>query len=231
MAELGERYPRLTLLTRAAPPVAVHDGVVIKAVLFDFAGTLFGRPSSPWLDPPLAALLRSPAPFVARMTPAERAGWEVRDLSVEANHAAYSCLFRLAGLPLSDEVFARLHDPACWLPYPDTSAALERVRPLRVGVLSNITWDIRAVFARESFVVDAFALSFELGACKPSAEVFLAACVELGIAPQECLMVGDDPVADGGAAEAGLRFASVATGPVGVRPPVLLAALARHGIR
>jgi len=204
---------------------------VIKAVLFDFAGTLFGRPSAPWLDPSLAAVLRSPGPFVARMTPAERAGWETRDLSAEANRAAYSCLFRLAGLSLSDEVFARLHDPACWLPYPDTSAALQRVRPLRIGVLSNISWDIRSVFAREAFAVDAFALSFELGVCKPSAQIFRTACRQLGIAPRECLMVGDDPVTDGGAADAGLRFALVATGPVGVRPPVLLEALARNGIR
>jgi hypothetical protein len=44
------------------------------------------------------------------------------------------------------------------------------------------------------------------------------------------LYVGDDPVADGAAVAAGLRFAQIATAPVGRREPVLLEALASHGI-
>ncbi|MEU0879090.1 HAD-IA family hydrolase [Lentzea sp. NPDC005914] len=203
---------------------------MIKAVLFDFAGTLFGRPTYRWLSPPHLSVLRAPAPYVARMNAAERAVWEARDLTPLANRSAYWTLFRLAGLTMPDSLFQRLHDPAFWLPYSDAATALRVVRPLKVGVLSNISWDIRSVFSRESLAVDAFALSFEIGVSKPSARAFEAACVRLDVAPSECLYVGDDPVADGAAVAAGLRFAQIATAPVGRREPVLLEALASHGI-
>lgn len=203
---------------------------MIKAVLFDFAGTLFGRPTYRWLSPPHLSVLRSPAPYVARMNAAERAVWAARDLTPLANRSAYWTLFRLAGLSMPDDLFQRLHNPAFWLPYPDTAEALSVARPLKVGVLSNISWDIRSVFARESLSVDAFALSFEIGVSKPSARAFEAACVRLDVAPSECLYVGDDPVSDGAAVSAGLRFAQISTAPVGRREPVLLAALAAHGI-
>ncbi|MDX8035156.1 HAD-IA family hydrolase [Lentzea sp. BCCO 10_0856] len=203
---------------------------MIKAVLFDFAGTLFGRPTYRWLSPPHLTVLRAPAPFIARMNAAERAVWDARDLTPLANRSAYLTLFRLAGLTMTDDLFQRLHNPAFWLPYSDTAAALSRVRPLKVGVLSNISWDIRRVFARESLSVDGFALSFEIGVSKPSARAFEAACVRLDVAPSECLYVGDDPVSDGAAVSAGLRFAQISTAPVGRREPVLLEALAAHGI-
>jgi len=203
---------------------------VIKAVLFDFAGTLFGRPTYQWLSPRHLTVLRAPAPFVARMNAAERAVWDARDLTPLANRSAHWTLFRLAGLTMTDELFQRLHNPAFWLPYTDTAAALNVVKPLKVGVLSNISWDIRRVFARESLSVDAFALSYEIGVSKPSARAFDAACVRLDVDPSECLYVGDDPVADGAAVAAGLRFAQISTAPVGRREPVLLDALASHGI-
>ncbi|MEV6241078.1 HAD-IA family hydrolase [Lentzea sp. NPDC051838] len=203
---------------------------MIKAVLFDFAGTLFGRPTTRWLSPPHLSVLRAPAPYVARMNAAERAVWDARDLTPLANRSAYWTLFRLAGLTMPDSLFQRLHDPAYWLPYPDAASALAVARPLKVGVLSNISWDIRSVFSRESLSVDAFALSFEIGVSKPSARAFEAACVRLDVAPSECLYVGDDPVSDGAAVSAGLQFAQIATAPVGRREPVLLEALARHGI-
>jgi FMN phosphatase YigB (HAD superfamily) len=203
---------------------------VIKAVLFDFAGTLFGRPTHRWLSPQHLSVLRAPAPFVARMNAAERAVWDARDLTALANRSAHWTLFRLAGLTMTDDLFQRLHNPAFWLPYSDTAEALTAVKPLKVGVLSNISWDIRRVFARESLSVDAFALSYEIGVSKPSARAFEAACVRLDVEPSECLYVGDDPVADGAAVAAGLRFAPISTAPVGRREPVLLDALASHGI-
>ncbi|MFI6096632.1 HAD family hydrolase [Lentzea sp. NPDC051213] len=203
---------------------------MIKAVLFDFAGTLFGRPTYRWLSPPHLSVLRAPAPFVARMNAAERAVWDARDLTVLASRSAYWTLFRLAGLSMPDDLFQRLNNPAFWLPYPDAAPALAAARPLKVGVLSNISWDIRSVFSRESLAVDAFALSFEIGVSKPSVRAFQAACVRLDVEPAECLYLGDDPVADGAAVAAGLRFQLVSTAPVGRREPVLVEALARHGI-
>ncbi|MFD9700003.1 HAD family hydrolase [Lentzea sp. NPDC059081] len=203
---------------------------MIKAVVFDFAGTLFGRPTYRWLTPEHLAVLRAPAPYIARMNAAERAVWAARDLTALANRSAYLTLFRLAGLSMTNDLFQRLHNPAFWLPYADTADALSVVRPLKVGVLSNISWDIRPVFARESLVVDAFALSFEIAFSKPSVRAFEAACVRLDVEPAECLYVGDDPVSDGAAVAAGLTFAQISTAPVGRREPVLLEALASHGI-
>ncbi|SDO01390.1 HAD family hydrolase [Lentzea jiangxiensis] len=203
---------------------------MIKAVLFDFAGTLFGRPAHQWFSPRHLSVLRAPAPYVARMNAAERAVWNARDLTALADRSAHRTLFRLAGLSLTEDLFQRLRNPAFWLPYPDTAAALSVVRPLKVGVLSNISWNIRGVFARERLSVDAFALSYEIGFSKPSPRAFDAACVRLDVDPSECVYVGNDPVADGAAAVAGLRFARVSTAPVGRREPVLLEALASHGI-
>ncbi|MFD4671662.1 HAD family hydrolase [Lentzea sp. NPDC058450] len=203
---------------------------MIKAVLFDFAGTLFGRPTHPWLSARHLQVLRAPAPFVARMNAAERAVWDARDLTALANRSAYWNLFRLAGLTMTDDIFQRLHNPAFWLPYADTKAALDVARPLKVGVLSNVSWNIRTLFRREQLDVDAFLLSYEIGVSKPSARAFEAACVRFDVSPEECLFVGDDPVSDGAATKAGLNFAQITTAPVGRREPVLLEALAKHGI-
>ncbi|MCX4804738.1 HAD family hydrolase [Streptomyces sp. NBC_01214] len=221
----------------------------MRGVLFDFSGTLFGRlPGHDWLfestGGPIPAVdqnlraqivhtLRHPDVVVARMNTAQRADWAARDLSAAANHRAYEALFRLAGLTDAEvlaSVFRRLNDPGSWFPYADTRPALQRLKVagVRVGVLSNIAWDIRTAFARHGLdpFVDMFVLSCEEGRCKPDPGMFTDACERLGASPAQCLLVGDDPVTDGGATAAGLGYAHVATGPVGVRPPVLLDALA-----
>ncbi|MEU9139951.1 HAD-IA family hydrolase [Streptomyces sp. NPDC048404] len=221
------------------------------AVLFDFSGTLFGRASGhEWLfrkdgaggvDERLrrtvVGALRSPEQYVASMSSQERDDWLHRDVSHERNRRAYQALFRIAGLR-DEQVFAmifdRLQDARYWLPYDDTSPVLNRLRRagVPVGVLSNITWDIREAFVQEGLdsLVGSYVLSYEVGRCKPDPEIFQVACARLGVPPERCLLVGDDAVSDGGAVPAGLGFAQVVTGPVGVRPSVLLPALTAHGL-
>ncbi|MFI9827709.1 HAD family hydrolase [Streptomyces sp. NPDC051913] len=219
----------------------------LRAVVFDFSGTLFGRLSGhDWLfdtqDRPAEEeraravhALRHPAEFVDRMTPAQLRDWADRDLSPEANHRAYGTLFRLAGLGEADfaRIYGRLSTPSNWHPYEDTLPALERLARAgaRVAVLSNISWDIREAFIRHGSdrYVAQYVLSYEEGRAKPDLELFRVAARRLGVAPEECLMVGDDPVCDGAAPRVGMAFAKVATGPVGTRGPVLLGALARYG--
>ncbi|MEV3911918.1 HAD family hydrolase [Streptomyces canus] len=218
------------------------------AVLFDFSGTLFGRADGyAWLFPEgetdesiqraVVDALRFPGRQLGSMTGAERECWEFRDLSDEANRQAYRALFRIAGLEceaLFDTVFDRLTDERHWAAYADTRPTLEHLSRagLPVGVLSNITWDIRRAFGREELtpLVDDFVLSYEVGCCKPEPDIFRTACERLAVPPKRCLLLGDDEVTDGGAVRAGLGFAHVATGPVGRRPPVLMAALAQHGL-
>lgn len=58
-------------------------------------------------------------------------------------------------------------------------------------------------------------LSCELGAVKPDPSIFLAACEAVGTAPEETLMVGDHPQADGGASAAGLQTLVLPMTPAG----------------
>ncbi|WP_404830768.1 HAD family hydrolase [Streptomyces albidocamelliae] len=77
--------------------------------------------------------------------------------------------------------------------------------PVAVG--SNIGWDMRRVFRDHGVddLVDAFFLSFECGVKKPDPRIFQMACDKLGVAPGDALMVGDEPLADAGAAMLGCR--------------------------
>jgi FMN phosphatase YigB (HAD superfamily) len=87
-----------------------------------------------------------------------------------------------------------------------------------VAVVSNVGFDVRPV-ARALGVdrhVSAYALSYEIGRCKPDPAIFRQACGMLGVAPEEALMVGDTP-ADAAAVAAGLRAYLVPTAPPGAR--------------
>ncbi|WP_037605175.1 HAD family hydrolase [Streptacidiphilus rugosus] len=218
---------------------------MIKAVMFDFSGTLFRiEPVGEWwqatvdalgLDVPeaeaaacvdrlsaLGALPGSPYGVV----PQELAGlWRERDLDMVRHRAAYTGLTRAAELPdprLVDALYERHLAPAAWRPYPDTAATLAelRRRGLPVAVVSNIGWDLRPVFRHHGVdeLVDAYVLSFEQGVQKPDAAIFETACRELGHHPSDVLMVGDDLTADAGATALGCAFHPVDHRPVDERP-------------
>jgi putative hydrolase of the HAD superfamily len=115
-----------------------------------------------------------------------------------------------ARVPGIDRVlYERVMDPAGWVPYPDTEPTLRalRERGVPVGIVSNTAHDLRPYFAAKDLdrYVDAYALSYEIGAQKPDQRVFATACAMLGSRPAETLMVGDDPVSDAGAGRAGLQ--------------------------
>ncbi|MEO3762426.1 HAD-IA family hydrolase [Streptomyces sp. B8F3] len=218
-----------------------------KAVLFDFSGTLFRvEPAVRWLRAVLdAAGIAAGDAAIARYAAAlERAGalpgggfpervpellaeaWRTRDRSTERHRAAYTGLARLVPLPWPDEVYDALYDrhmtPAAWEPYPDATAVLceLRERRMRVGVVSNIGWDLRPVFRAHGLdaYVDAYTLSYEHGVQKPDARLFRAACEAVGRAPEDVLMVGDDRRADGGATALGCGYLPVDHLPAGERP-------------
>ncbi|SFF27642.1 HAD family hydrolase [Streptomyces mirabilis] len=48
-------------------------------------------------------------------------------------------------------------------------------------------------------------ISYEQGREKPDPQLFLKACADPGADPRATLMVGDNPIRDGGAAACGLR--------------------------
>ncbi|MFD9390098.1 HAD family hydrolase [Streptomyces sp. NPDC060000] len=225
----------------------------MTAVLFDFSGTLFRIESAEsWLRAVLEAagspLPQSELVEKARALetagalpggaapvrlPAEVAGlWRVRDESAELHRAAYTGLSRQVTLPdpaLHDALYERHRMPAAWAPYPDALPVLSglRERGCRIGVISNIGWDLRPVFREHGLhrYVDAYVLSYEHGIQKPDPRLFTLACERLDADPGTTLMVGDDRRADGGAAALGCAVHFVDHLPAPERPDALRAVL------
>ncbi|MFF8987422.1 HAD family hydrolase [Streptomyces globisporus] len=220
--------------------------MVIKGVLFDFSGTLFRiEPVRDWLAavlreegvdvPPedfepyvtglaeAGALPGGPPPL---RVPERLAGAMARrDLTPALHRQAYTGLARTVALPdpgLYDALYARHMRPEAWQAYPDAAEVLEELRRagIAVGVVSNIGWDPRPVFRAHGLddLVDAYALSFEHGFQKPAAELFRIACTMIGRDPADVVMVGDDRIADGGAAALGCEVRFVDHLPVPERP-------------
>ena len=193
----------------------------IRAVLFDWGDTLFASPHAPTVILETAraggvAMSAADATalwdelWAAGKTPEEHA--KGRDLGRDAHRRVWTELFGRANtrVPGVDRaLYDRVMDPARWIPYPDTEPTLRalRQRGTKIGIVSNHAYDLRPFFAAKGLdrYVDAYALSYELGAPKPDPLIFHAACRMLATAPSETLMVGDDPVSDAGAGAAGLE--------------------------
>ncbi|MFF6807018.1 HAD-IA family hydrolase [Streptomyces sp. NPDC012616] len=218
----------------------------MTTVLFDFSGTLFRIESTErWLravldaagialtEPELAETARAleaagalPGGATPVRLPEEIAGvWRVRDQSAELHRAAYTGLSRQVPLPdpaLHDALYDRHRTPAAWSPYPDAREVLSglRERGSRIGVVSNIGWDLRPVFRAHGLdrYVDAYVLSYEHGVQKPDRRLFKVACEALDADPRDTLMVGDDRRADGGAAALGCAVHFVDHLPAAERP-------------
>ncbi|MER5612425.1 HAD-IA family hydrolase [Streptomyces sp. NPDC002215] len=218
----------------------------IKGVLFDFSGTLFRIESvRSWLRAVLAeqgvtvgeadferyageleaagALPGGPPP---RHVPARlAAAYATRDESAEIHREAYTGLARQVALPdpgLYDALYERHRTPAAWEPYPDAAEVLGALHDsgIRIGVVSNIGWDLRPIFRAHGLdpLIDTYVLSYEHGVQKPDSRLFHIACTNLGLDPADVVMVGDDRNADGGAAALGCDVRFVRHLPVAERP-------------
>jgi putative hydrolase of the HAD superfamily len=226
----------------------------MTAVLFDFSGTLFRIESTDsWLRAVLdeAGLPLTEAESTRAARELENVGalpggvaprvpmpdqlaalWAIRDESAELHRAAYTGLSRLVALPdpaLHDALYDRHMLPAAWQPYPDAAEVLHtlRERGIKVGVVSNIGWDLRPVFRAHGLdpYVDVYVLSYEHGIQKPDPRLFKTACTALGVEPRDVLMVGDDRRADGGAAALGCAVHFVDHLPAAQRPDALRSVL------
>jgi HAD superfamily hydrolase (TIGR01509 family) len=206
-----------------------HPPRQVDAVLFDFHGTLaqvedpvawvlaaamacgreLERAKATVLADRLVMAGRAGGPLPHRVPPHLAEHWAERDLYAHAHRAAYTGLAATVTTDvegLADALYDRLLGPDGWLPYADAEATLRSLHGsgVKVGVVSNIGFDIRPHFAAWGFgaLVDAFALSFEVGRTKPDPAIFLRACGMLGVDPENTLMVGDSQ-ADAGAVQAG----------------------------
>jgi HAD superfamily hydrolase (TIGR01509 family) len=227
--------------------------VAINAVLFDFSGTLFRLEQNAfWLDgladadgtaldveaqTELMRRMTAPVGQVVELDEEHQHAWHQRDRDPELHRKVYLEVLRRSGVPRPEQaeaLYQRLITPGEWTPYPDTEAALKAVsgQGRKVGVLSNIAFDIRPAFSQRGWdaYVDEFILSFEVGAIKPELEIFRTALDRLGVRAEETLMVGDSEEADGGARALGCEFALVDPLPTTERPDALLGALRAHGL-
>ncbi|MEB3369368.1 HAD family hydrolase [Saccharopolyspora mangrovi] len=221
--------------------------MTLRAVIFDFSGTLFRLEENPSWYADLTDSGGSPfdlsaqAEIMRRMTaPTGQIvelgdeyleAWEKRDLDPALHRKVYVEVLRSSGVPdpQADGLYARLIDPDQWTPYPDTAEVLRRLseQGVKVGVISNIAFDIRPAFDRLDISkhVDEFLLSYLEEVIKPDPKIFLRACERLGVAPEEALMVGDSEEADGGAAAVGCQVAIVDPAPTSERPRGLIDAV------
>ncbi len=217
-----------------------------RAVLFDYSGTLFRlEEDDSWfsgmevderavdghLQAELMRRLTQPTGRSVDMDEQAYRAWVNRDLAPHLHREAYLHVLRESGLAdhHAEALYDRVIAPSSWTPYPDTAQVLAALhgKGMKTAVVSNIAFDVRPAFVAigADRNVDEFVLSFEVGAIKPSAEIFLTALSRLGVDPEHALMVGDSEEADGAATEVGCRFALVDPLPTAQRPGGLIAAL------
>ena len=210
--------------------------VSVRAVLLDFAGTLLvpvparrwaasvlGEDVDPALVERLVAAGRAGGPEPDDVPPHLTHDYARRDVSAELHRAVYTQL--LARVDEVDaDTAAALYDASCtaagWEPYPDTRAVLAalRERGVAVVVVSNVGFDLRVLFDQHGLadLVDVFVQSYELGVMKPDAAIFASALEAAGVLADQALMVGDNPRADGAAADVGIRTLLLPYSPPGV---------------
>lgn len=233
------------------PGPAYREVVTLRAVLFDFSGTLFRlEEDDSWLTEitgpdgnPLdvdgrAELLRrmtTPSGEVVRLAEEYQHAWANRDLDPELHRKVYLEVLRSSGVQRRNEaesLYQRLIDPFSWIPYRDTDEVLRNLRAegVATAVISNIAFDIRPAFDRHGLteLVDEVLMSYTEGVVKPDPKIFLRACERLGVEPGDALMVGDSSEADGAATEVGCKVAIVDPLPTAQRPDALLSAVAAH---
>ncbi|MEV0697382.1 HAD-IA family hydrolase [Saccharopolyspora sp. NPDC050389] len=219
-----------------------------RAVLFDFSGTLFRlEEDESWfadladadgarldLEAQAEVMRRMTAPVgqIVQLGPEFQDAWENRDLDPALHRKVYLEVLRSSGVldGQAEGLYERLIDTDFWTPYPDTVEVMRRLHEsgTKIGVISNIAFDIRPAFERIGITgyVDEFLLSYLEGVIKPDPKIFLRACERIGVAPEEALMVGDSEEADGGAAAVGCRVAIVDPVSTTERPDGLLTAVA-----
>lgn len=224
---------------------------MIRAVLFDYSGTLFRlEEDESWfagfvlderevdghVQAELMRRLTAPTERPVDMPEEQYRTWLDRDLAPHLHREAGLHVLRASGLAdhHAASLYSRVIDPASWTPYPDTARVLKSLRHqgIKTAVVSNIAFDVRPAFEAIDAAtdVDEFVLSFEVGATKPDPAIFTAAVERLGVSPQDTLMVGDSEEADGGARAIGCRFALVNPLPTTERPDGLSTALGRFGL-
>jgi putative hydrolase of the HAD superfamily len=203
----------------------------VRAVLFDFDGTLAYRTRGMWSATLLAALDEvCPGHGVTRddlrRGMNDRYPWSTPDVGhshadADAWWAAIAPMLSGAcvGAGIAPEAaeraattFRTLYlDPACWTVYDDVAPALALLDGWRHVIVSNHVPELPDLVAALGLPFDLVVTSAAVGWEKPNPRIYAAALALAG-EPDVAWMVGDNPVADvAGAEAAGLRAVLVRT--------------------
>ena len=190
-----------------------------KAILFDLDDTLWPiAPAILQAEETLFAWLREHAPRVAERFSIDSLRHARLELLAQKpefqldlgklRRAGLLAAFEQAGEDLAKVEHAMTHFFAARnavIPYDDVVPGLVRLRDsVLIGSISNGNADLRTIGLSHHFKVSVAA--HELGVAKPDKAIFLAACRELQVAPEDAVYVGDDVLLDvQGAQRAGLR--------------------------
>lgn len=192
----------------------------VRAVVFDWRGTLVSElTSAGWAREALRRARREYDDRAVRRLLSEiraAAGEPNRlqspwgNISAERHRETYYSVFADAGLDdeLADALFAVDSDASYNIFAVDAAGTLAALidNNCRIGVLSNIHFDIRPTFEAAGLLdsIDVFVLSGEQGMQKPDPAIFRRALDMLGTDAGETLMVGDRASRDGVAVEVGM---------------------------
>jgi putative hydrolase of the HAD superfamily len=205
-------------------------------VLFDFSGTLLtAEPRERWVAAVCPDLtVAEGARLAEELDRAGRPGgpepvalpqeletaYRARDISTDHHRAVYEALLSTVVDPgLARRFYERSILPDGWVPYPDALPVLSelRARGVPVAVVSNVGFDLRAVFAGHGLaeLVTTFVLSCDIGVMKPDWAIYRTALSALDLEPQQALMVGDDFRSDGAAVGFGICTLLLPYSPAG----------------
>ena len=202
----------------------------MRAVLFDLDGTLLDLDLDAFLLRYFAALERAAAPlaptaggtgsFMSAIGESTRA--MMKRHPGRTNQSVFDEeMLRRTGVDMRTQwpvfeafytdVFPGLADTAGPAPGAQRAVFAARALGLRVAIATNPIFPRVAVDHRLAWAglhgsdADVVTTYEQMESCKPYPEYFLQTASLLGVAPQDCLMVGDDPVLDLPARTVGMR--------------------------
>jgi HAD superfamily hydrolase (TIGR01509 family) len=210
---------------------------MFDAVLFDWCGTLVGYPDEETrIRPALEALGRpsdvatvgliAQAIRIAESDPRAIEADRRCDLSAASHAESKRVLFEVAGIDheLGAAIERTYGDLATYTTYPEVVDVFNQLADhgIEIAIVSDFHVDLRPYFAALGLLdrVAGFAISYEVGVTKPHAAMFEAALATISAPPERCLMVGDNPRPDCGAAALGITTLILPV-PKGPRPPLL----------
>jgi HAD superfamily hydrolase (TIGR01509 family) len=170
-----------------------------------------------------------PGGRIPPIPPELQAAYDARDLGPQEHRYAWVSMLARAVIPattgvtdptaLAEAVYDQTLVPSQWVPYADAAPILAALaaRDVRVGLISNIGFDLREILYARGFgaLADTATLSYEVGVMKPDPKIFTAALRTFGVAAEASVMVGDSVEADGGAAALGITTLIIELTPPG----------------